>query len=805
MYIITDDGRLVAVNAQDVDLIDGRVPGRSSIDREHVIEHMRNGSLFKTEKDSQTRARLETRLLSIKSMIPTLRSYAADEMYLREIVKVLRLLLSPEDWNSGKRNITTAMWKIWRKPETSNAVLVEDLRDGEFAKLIMPFEELKTFQIQLQSLVLHVMRNGTKLGIPPKTEPGQKKVEHKEPTLRDLHLFAKTARTLGFRSGQSQIMLQKNVLRQTFEKCLGGLAPQDVWDYNMDSAVDKQCLAYQQIYMKKKPVLVPSPVPQDDSEVKLSRRYGRPVTSILTSDSYLFLRYLSNPTASEGLGVTSAFIRMEFFRRFWGPVQLGNEVSWEADTGGVAEMTGVDSVDTPSMYSDDGIANEWKLREEQEDRAVREKLNQAENQIEQYTSELERCSRESESLRKEGERKESYIKNLEAEVERGKKEIAQHTFEMSQKLQELAEIRKDNEAKDVSIKNLVSQAEADKMIIRQLPNSNDERLNNESMHSAREKVLLKQVQDLKQQSRTLRDENDGMLRQRKEEEEQVQTLMNQAAEKEQRLEGLKKRLKDAEDVADGVRRRSEEVTNLQGELHLKNEQISSLERRLHDLQSSNHATEEENGVQVKSPKQRVNNLEQQIQRLMRDIDTANLRRKTIKEQTEPIIITMGKMSKSKKTSDAQFMKEYSTQERRLRALQREDKKLETDTIPSLIKSLTNARYELLGLNGVEALFYERHPVTKDIISQTPTRVPLESGRLEAKFKNLKEGRYTVSYNKEGKPYYLGFDNFLEWKSCLADPPVAENATFYIEPYLLKRMAGENNPMVSKRAKHVHED
>ena len=202
------------------------------------------------------------------------------------------------------------------------------------------------------------------------------------------------------------------------------------------------------------------------------------------------------------------------------------------------------------------------------------------------------------------------------------------------------------------------------------------------------------------------------------------------------------------------------------------------------------------------------NLEKLIEKLIREIDKANLRVKSIDEQIEPIIKTLDVMSKTKKSDSQakQFKKDYDLQSRKLRALQREKSNLQEnpshkDSIPALEKRLTDARYKLLGLKGVEALFYEKHPTSKEILSQTPTTIPLENGGLDAKFKRLKaiSDKYRVLCNKRGRSYTLSFNNFQQWKSCLADPPEADDATFYIEPRTLKRgRAGEDKLTVASK-------
>ena len=92
-------------------------------------------------------------------------------------------------------------------------------------------------------------------------------------------------------------------------------------------------------------------------------------------------------------------------------------------------------------------------------------------------------------------------------------------------------------------------------------------------------------------------------------------------------------------------------------------------------------------------------------------------------------------------------------------------------------------------------------MAKKIISQTPTRIPLKD--LYAEFNNLKKesDQYRVLCKRNGIPVTLGFNNFHEWQKCLADPPVIDDATFYVENLSLKRKAADEKFTASKQSEH----
>ncbi|KAL5346657.1 hypothetical protein ACLOAV_008364 [Pseudogymnoascus australis] len=660
-FIRKDGDRTIEVDTQDVKLLESRAPGQSPEDRDFVIKQMVDKVLFKSERDDQARERLLTRLLSITNMIPTLKTYSTDIIHLREIINVLNLLLdSKQQRAAGSRKEDIDMLKcIWKGPETSSAIVVEDRRDGEFAKLIMQSGELNTFEVQLYSLILHVMRNHTKLGnVAARTAPGKRKNGINEPTIADLNLFAASARTLGFHSDKIGVLSPDKVAQLTFKKALREIAPSENWKYDIESAVNMQYAAYQRIVKQR--ILPPFKL-KNDASSHIRNRHGKPVTSLIDeSASHLFFRQLVDDATIGESSITSVSIRMEFFRRFWKPVDPGTGVFWEACKGADAEDR-VDFVDTPSMYSDDANTGEWKTGEGGIAALGRE-LQEAQDQNAHYASEIGRYSQQIELLREECEGKETYIQELEAINRRGEELPARSTSPTSEIL-------------------LMYRESAS------LPEANSD-------------VLL--------QSKSIPEEsNSNVLR-----------------------------------------------------------------------------------------------LEEKIRSLLKELKVAKLRRKEIKKNTELIIQTFIINEQTAKTSHGldQLNEVLAEQRERLQRLQIERSKLEVRKM-TLRGCLSRARYDLLGLRGVEALFYKRDPLTGVIVSQMPLRVPLVSGGLEAKFEKLEREGYLVIGSKGSKPYYLCSGNFQEVKSFIADPPALENITFFVQlPKRLSADGGDNGAGKSKRAR-----
>jgi hypothetical protein len=583
---LRDGHRFIDVDAESADKLSGRVPGRSVTDRQYIIEQMKEKLLFSAETDVPTRERLENRILSIKTMIPTFKTYSWDTLHLRELGTILRLLLSPDDLEDGPRNIRSALRDIWEEPETRSAVLVEDLEDGVLSKLTITSRTVDIFEIQLQSLVLHVMRNYTKLGsFSPKTISGETKVQPEKPTITDLRRFAETARTLGFRSVQ-YMMTPNEALRQDCENFVKKLKPRDLWEYDMAHVVDGHCRVQHGLKTKSQVNEV-----QDELEVRLSQRFGRPTTAVLDGSARnLFLRHLSS-AVTETSGVTSTFVRIEFFRRFWDPVRI--EVGDFSEVGMVKiNSLEVESLETPSVYSDDGIADEWRLREEQENRSVREDLQTAHDQI-----------------------------------ERQKEQIDQYTSEMSQSHRELGQLRIDNEKKSAQIDKLELQAKADKDMITKLSERD------ENIRSAKEKIHLKRIEELEQQTSRLRDE-------RRKVEQGVQAVRNQVSEKETEVEGLRSRLKEAEFRAGENSKLKEDLQSQAEQLQQwKNERLALKQKEVQEVQAVRNQVPEKE-TEVEGLKSRLKEAEllagennklkedlqsqaEQLQQLQNDIHTKN--------------------------------------------------------------------------------------------------------------------------------------------------------------------------------------
>ena len=117
-YIIGENEQeQLLLDANTVDILQGRCPCRSSEDRAKLEERMLSGDIFPTVKCVQRRGRIFDRICSIEYVIPSLYLLAEDSKYLEGAVKILKQLL-PKRLNQSvsqcfaMRNMAQAKLKI---------------------------------------------------------------------------------------------------------------------------------------------------------------------------------------------------------------------------------------------------------------------------------------------------------------------------------------------------------------------------------------------------------------------------------------------------------------------------------------------------------------------------------------------------------------------------------------------------------------------------------------------------------------------------------------------------------------------
>ena len=802
--IIGDQNTSIEFDPQTIELLESRAPGRSYQDRKHVKLHMKNKMLFLAVQDDLTRERLERKILSIEELIPSLTTYSRDTMHLHEIFKVLKLLLDPEALRALKRSkgpdlhsVTSALQDIWLGSRVSNVVHLEDKEDGNIVKLTLKSGEFDCFQVQLQSLILFAMRNYTSLiNVSAKTAPGHKKASITEPNPRCLYLFSKTARALGFCSDQIDVLLQIDYIRQLLEQFLEKAAPREHWLYDFKAAVDRLYVEFQHIIMEKRNQY--SSESHNDTEVRLHDRCGRPLDEDLTqANNNLFLINIATEAGLQGRGVTSSFVRREFFRRFWNPPQLiegqfSLEVEMSENTVGgppqrlsksATQLEGATEIrshedmetlrrelaaakeeienlrnmryetaakeqevlmDSASEYSDDNpIAVERGLREEQ---ARDNELKQTQDLIAQYASQLAKSKEESTRLLNAN----ALIKNLEARIvgnENGAQRLHQESLARERDLLgQTAKLENDNQLKDTSIKELKARIAASAESHQKLHDKDQS--GREVTFLAREKSLEGQIEEQEGIIEAMQRQNDDSIRRQNELEASEATLRL-------KLEELEKQISVG----------TNQVLSLETEL-------SNIKQREWYRAPGDDAKRENYQTQ----------LEQQIQNHRTDLLTAIADRESREESDAQINSNIKSLTNPKSVNASPFVKigqasQLKDMQQRSTDLKRDILTLTHIKIPAKESLLIRAEFDLLELKGGDALFFETDPLPG---KENPVRVPIKAADLEKKFKDLLRENSSAWCFIDKRQFQMDLGDSLQWRRYLAHPPTVDNASFFVK-------------------------
>ncbi|KAM3066493.1 hypothetical protein ACMFMG_011991 [Clarireedia jacksonii] len=751
-----------------VNLVESIAPGISLMDRDHFIKSMNNESFFGME-DQQTRDHLKAKILSTTRMIPTLNSYARDTMHLLEIVSVLKLLLGRNDKRLGPRSIRTALKRIWKGPEMSQSIVVEDIQDGEFAELTTS-EQFDSFDIQFKSLILHVMRNYRSLGnYAARTEPGEEKAKVKEATARNLYLFGLTAGKLGFQSDAIQRLLQINFVRETFAKSLQDIAPQDVWEYDLEAAVDKQCRAYEEMldYMNKKVQAPHNPKPL--SEIKLSRRYGKPVTTVIDeSTPYLFLRHLCNSTKREAKGVTARTVRSEFFSRFWGSLELKSPEFFRIDTHRIPDTQTTNYDDNSSVYSHSIVSNDATLRENGEDSEVRERQNiDLEEDHKRLTMTLQEAERQIQNHIAVGIEKDNRIEVLNQEQQHLK-------IYITQKDKDITELNNINKVQIDKIKSLESQInEFENLQIEYDKQQQKEQKQNDNLISMKQQVedsssRIKQLQESLQKADHLYKET--------------------CAQQEDHLR---------EELSKHAAQHLETIKQMQNQINNLNENIPVASDEWEMIGTLKEGQENQGSVQGNKSKQIE--LEKEIANLMNMILQIQSRLLEIPEHKD-------KLNKAIQNQQTEISKDSELRDEDIKNLRNKLEELETERKSkdrksrSLKSQLTELRFNLLELSGGEVLFYKKDRSSNEVLEQPPTKVVINKTKLTEVFNGLLEKGCVASCKKGEGNYFVRLGDPMDWKRHLADPPGVDDNIFYVETLKRKRNDESENIQPSRNTR-----
>ncbi|WAO96043.1 Hypothetical protein NCS54_01370200 [Fusarium falciforme] len=184
---------------QTVELLEGRAPAISQSDHEWVRAVFRAKMVFPAITDQQQRDELERGILGSSGMIPSLRFFQANMLYLGIAAQIVWSLLVPSELRKtakaedGSTTLQSALWECWVETEP-----YVEIREGEFQPVLGP----PSFNLAYNTVMVAALRQFAYMA---REGP---KVERGEPALRpstdDINscesLFQRRAKLLGFRN-----------------------------------------------------------------------------------------------------------------------------------------------------------------------------------------------------------------------------------------------------------------------------------------------------------------------------------------------------------------------------------------------------------------------------------------------------------------------------------------------------------------------------------------------------------------------------------------------------------------------------
>jgi hypothetical protein len=205
-----------------------RVPGVSKIDRNYIIQGMETKLLFPKIRDPGTRRLLEKSLLSIKYLIPSIRSLHENSKLIGVGSKLLKQLVLG---SNARQTLHTTLRDSWLKTQN---VLVE-LEAGRFR--VLPNSSKWCWKVAYKQLWLLMLRNFADLGgRSPRKETGRPLYPSRL-TPKVEHTVAKTVWNLGFHTEAIRLAALSNPEKQTLQSSLGQVFRLE--GIELEKAVDK--------------------------------------------------------------------------------------------------------------------------------------------------------------------------------------------------------------------------------------------------------------------------------------------------------------------------------------------------------------------------------------------------------------------------------------------------------------------------------------------------------------------------------------------------------------------------------------
>ncbi|PQE17585.1 incA domain-containing protein [Rutstroemia sp. NJR-2017a WRK4] len=328
------------IDANTVELLEARAPVKSTADKEYILEQFENYSVFPCVYDEVARARLQQNVLSIDGMIPSIRTFTEDTLWLEDSLAAVKKLIDP-----GKFQLRDALRYAWRGLERNSVVL--EYADGLTKKVSATIDEESQFEVASAQLWMFAMRNYPRLtSLCPKTD-GKYKVAVVGPDPKCLQEFARTAADLGFESTLIDALLKRDPTRIYIREMLTKARSREEFDYDIERQEQAHYELLQQLHsLEARPGQSPPVWTTTTTDVKVDRRYGRPYDGALKECApYFFLLYICQDPEC-GRFMTNLFVKRGTAQVFFHMPHLRLEHMLQRGVEGAAARAPVEPVFT---------------------------------------------------------------------------------------------------------------------------------------------------------------------------------------------------------------------------------------------------------------------------------------------------------------------------------------------------------------------------------------------------------------------------------------------------------------------------
>ncbi|KFY09427.1 hypothetical protein V491_08178, partial [Pseudogymnoascus sp. VKM F-3775] len=316
LFMIDGDLEIAEIfDAETVEEIEARAPMVSLADREHILERFcEEKPIFSQVGDGATRARLQRNVLAINGLIPSMKTFLADTLYLGDCLLAMKILIDPTT-----RQIRDSLRHMWHGFPTSYIVL--EYADGLTQEANFVMEEEDQFQIAYIQLWMFAMRNYPRLtSLVPKTDSNHK-VLSTGPDPEWQRKFAVTAKALGFKSTAIDRLLEEDPDLANVRDMLSKARPPDKFMYDVQAETHSHCELLRRI-QETRTQLGQDTTPvwtTEASKVQKNRRYGRPFERALEEcKPYFFLHNMfGGPPPSNGRYFTDLFVKRSMLQFFF--------------------------------------------------------------------------------------------------------------------------------------------------------------------------------------------------------------------------------------------------------------------------------------------------------------------------------------------------------------------------------------------------------------------------------------------------------------------------------------------------------